>query len=161
MDSTGGPTHAFENDKRLLFTTSLATCIEMAISGIYPPALPTSREKWNDRFMIHTSEDMAEENYAALLEEVKGAKARGLQDLEAHVAACDPATNALSSSEAQNSLKERLRELVGSDARIRWYPYQFDTTYDVSMPLSKSRNVIVQRQIEGDLETRERLEEKR
>ncbi|KAK8074423.1 hypothetical protein PG997_009086 [Apiospora hydei] len=155
MDSKDGPSHAFEGDGKFLYTSSLATCIGIVISGTYPPETCPPREKGYDRFMIHTSELMEEENYAALRDEVEAPKANGLQDLEAHVTACDPISNTsqaevVSSTETQKSLKERLRELVRSDARIHWYPYQFDPSYDASMALFSDRSVIVEQGTLGD-----------
>ncbi|KAK8043299.1 hypothetical protein PG993_005729 [Apiospora rasikravindrae] len=170
MDSMDGPSHALENDGKFLYTSSLATCIGIAISGVYPSDKPSPpRKKGYDRFMIHTSELMEAENYAALREEVEAAKAKGLQDLEAHVTACDPVSNTsqaevVSSSETQKSLKERLRELVGSDDRIHWYPYQFDPSYDASMALFSDLTVIVEQGTLGDPgqpPSRWRLDEKK
>lgn len=108
------PSCAPEGDVSILYTTGLYTCIGIAISGVYPPA----SDKRYHRFMIHTSEGQAEKNYQALREKVEAAKTNGLQDLNAHVMAVDPAGALI--KEIQPWLKSELGKLVVS---IHWYTY--------------------------------------
>ncbi|KAK8122035.1 hypothetical protein PG984_010705 [Apiospora sp. TS-2023a] len=170
------PRRAAEGDDRFLYTTALVTCIGIAISGVYASA---SNEKRYDRFMIHTTELNADKNYAALKAEVEAAKAQGLQDLQVHVAAPDPASVLEHESrwymvevhEFQLSLMRQLRALVESDdvesddqPRIHWYPYPSCRDHDnASMALFSDRSVIAQHETQksfNDPITRWRLDEK-
>ncbi|KAK8043298.1 hypothetical protein PG993_005728 [Apiospora rasikravindrae] len=141
-----GPTHASESDERLMYTTGLVTCFAIAISGVYPPDRPCPpSEKRNNRFMVHISEGYEwRDYYDAFRKEVEAAKAQGLQDLQAHVTACD--AEADGPLGIQKSLRKHLRKLIGPTSPIHWYPYLYDDDLntEASMALFSDRTVIVE-----------------
>lgn len=141
-----GPVMLFECDNRYMFTTGLATCTAISVSGVYPLLSRNSPPgtRYN-RFLVHRSELEWETHFDALEDQVLHAMILGLHDLHIHVVAAHPETyyedqrDVDDSYEAQRSLMAKLWALLGleegaddsdsdsdSAARIQWYPYQQD-----------------------------------
>ncbi|KAK7962965.1 uncharacterized protein PG986_003790 [Apiospora aurea] len=142
----GGPVRASEDDERLIYTDCLVTCLAITISGVYPPdrPCPPSKKRYN-RFMVHISEGYEwEDYYDAFRREVEAAKAQGLEDLRAHVAASDEGADGPLG--IQKSLRKRLSKLVGPDSPIHWLPYLYDDDlgHEATMALFSDRTVIVE-----------------
>ncbi|KAK8074422.1 hypothetical protein PG997_009085 [Apiospora hydei] len=139
--------HASEHNGILLYAAGMVTYLTIAISGVYPPDRPCSPSAIRlNRFMLLISEgDGWKDHYDELRRSVEDAKDQGLQDLEAHVSACNAEDEG--SIRIQKSLKKRLRKLVGPVAPIHWYPYEFNynTIILSSMAMFNDRSVIVER----------------
>ncbi|KAK8054742.1 hypothetical protein PG994_009809 [Apiospora phragmitis] len=155
------PARTAEGDVRYLYTTSLATCNGIAVSGLCPPLNATDDPSVvrYDRFMVHMSEELREENYGNLERLIQAAKNIGLHDLQVHIVAIHPdfqtsddenLEDTANSYEAQRALMTRLRALVGSSSdvdpepRIHWYPYRGDDANGFAkMALYSDRSVVV------------------